>query len=156
MTRDRVVSMAAVLLMALLLSTGLVQAREREPGDDRGRDGRAHPPAAAVLLHAPLVGTEQFPAAHGRARYAERGGERRLQLQIEDVRLPAGTVLTVLIDGQPIGRLTLNRAHKGRLTLKTTHGDTLPEIAEGATVGLVGPADERVAAGRFTSVMRGG
>src|SRR4051812_50109494 len=63
-------------------------------------------------------------------------GSRRLKVEVEDVNLPAGTVLNVLVNGTLVGPLTLNTFREGELQLETNDGQAVPQINAGATVSV--------------------
>lgn len=72
---------------------------------------------------------------HGAAEfqlYAD--GNRELEVEIEDANnLPAGTVLTALVNGSQVGQIVLDVDHRGRLKLKTEDGQSVPTINNGDT-----------------------
>jgi hypothetical protein len=57
-------------------------------------------------------------------------GNRELEVEIEDVSLADGTVLSAFVDGNQIGTITLS-AQKGKVRLKTSLGDTVPTVNDG-------------------------
>ena len=64
----------------------------------------------------------------------------RLNVEVENVNLPAGTVLTVVItlNGTPttVGMITLNAFGAGELELNSQDGDTVPVVASGDTIAV--------------------
>ncbi len=71
---------------------------------------------------------------HGEAEYElYANGDRELEVEIEDVNLAAGTALTALIDGNPVGQIILGTDRRGRLKLRTEDGQTVPVVNQGST-----------------------
>src|SRR5947209_10142805 len=65
----------------------------------------------------------------GDAEFRQRAdGRRSLEVEVEHVNLPAGTVLKVLVDNQMIGTVTLGAFQSGQIDLETEHGQTIPLI----------------------------
>src|SRR5689334_15890799 len=82
---------------------------------------------------------------------ANADGSRRFKVEVEDVNLPAGTVLNVSVNGTSIGSLTLSSFHQGELELETEHGQTIPTIGAGTTVVVSTQAGATIVSGTFTS-----
>ncbi|MEJ7849412.1 MAG: FG-GAP-like repeat-containing protein [Pyrinomonadaceae bacterium] len=72
---------------------------------------------------------------HGHAEYElyENGG-RELEVEIEDVNIAAGTVLTAFVDGNSVGQIILESDQRGRLKLRTADGQSVPVTNDGSTV----------------------
>lgn len=74
---------------------------------------------------------------HGAAEYQlYANGHRELEVEIEDVNLPAGTALNALVDGNSIGNVILEADQRGRLKLRTEDGQTVPVTNDGSTVEI--------------------
>jgi hypothetical protein len=72
---------------------------------------------------------------HGEAEFElYQSGNRELEVEIEDVNLPAGTSLTAVIDGNTVGQIVLEADRRGRLKLKTELGQAVPNVNAGSTV----------------------
>jgi hypothetical protein len=78
-------------------------------------------------------------------------GNRRLKVEAEDVNLPAGTVLNVLINGTSIGSLTINSFRQGELELETERGQAVPSVGPGTVVTIRTQAGATVVSGIFGS-----
>jgi hypothetical protein len=88
------------------------------------------------------------PGGKGSAKYRSRGGVREFQVEAENLRLPAGTVLTVTANGLPAG--TMNVAlGAARLNLNTQRGNAVPVIAAGSVVTVIAPNGVVLMSGRF-------
>lgn len=90
--------------------------------------------ANAADVKISLKGTSSFPTAKGTAKYRDRNGEQEFQVEVENVRLPRGTKLNVIVDGNKVGSLRINRFGAGRLNLNSDRGDKVPAIHSGSTV----------------------
>src|ERR1700750_2458701 len=74
---------------------------------------------------------------HGKAEFRQKdNGDRKLAVEAEDVKLPAGTVLNVSVGGQNIGTITLDALRAGQIELETENGQTVPAINSGASVSV--------------------
>jgi hypothetical protein len=100
---------------------------------------------------ATLRGSSSFPAAKGEARFRSRDTARRdLKVQVENVNLPAGSRLSVFVDGAQVGTLTLVAGGRGELQLSTENGQAVPNLSTGThTVQVTTPAQVLVVSGQF-------
>jgi hypothetical protein len=74
---------------------------------------------------------------HGDAEYQlYADGHREIEVEIEDVNLPAGTALTATVDGNSIGQIILAADQRGRLKLRTEDGQNVPVTNDGSTVAV--------------------
>jgi hypothetical protein len=72
---------------------------------------------------------------HGAATWElYQSGNREIEVEVEDLSLPQGTVLTAFVDGTSIGQLTVDDSQKARLKLKTEDGQSVPTVNNGSTV----------------------
>ncbi|HEY6047244.1 MAG TPA: Calx-beta domain-containing protein, partial [Pyrinomonadaceae bacterium] len=102
--------------------------------------------AIANLTGAAING--QVP--HGEARRViQPDGNRKLEVEVEDVNLPAGTVFDVFVNGGRIGSLTLNSLKQGEIQLETERGQTVPAVASGTTVEVRTQAGALLVSGAF-------
>jgi hypothetical protein len=75
---------------------------------------------------------------HGAAEwqiYADNN--RELEVEIEDVNLPAGTSLNAVVDGSSVGQIILAADRRGRLKLRTEDGQAVPNVNDGSTVQVM-------------------
>jgi hypothetical protein len=86
--------------------------------------------ADAARLRANLTGTS---AASGKAQWESRADRVRLSVEVEDVALPNGTVLTVTACGASVGTITLALG-EGDLNLDTRDGQSVPTCSNGSSV----------------------
>src|ERR1044072_1615882 len=109
--------------------------------------------ADEVIINAGLAGAAingQTPS--GKAVFRERpGNDLKLEVEVEDVTLAAGTVLNVLVGGQPIGTLTINTLRAGQLELETERGQAVPAVTNGNTVAVRHHAGANIVNGTFGS-----
>jgi hypothetical protein len=76
-------------------------------------------------------------------------GSRRFRVEVEDVNLPAGTVLNVLVNGTNIGTFTINSFRQGELERNTNDGQTVPNVNVGTVVSVRTQNGATVASGTF-------
>jgi hypothetical protein len=109
--------------------------------------------ADETIIEAGLVGAAiggQTP--HGKAVFRQRpGNDLKLQVEVEDVNLPAGTVLNVFVGGQQIGTLTIDTLRAGRIELETERGQVVPAVTNGSTVAVRNQAGANIVTGTFGS-----
>ena len=87
----------------------------------------------------------------GEAEHHTRAdGKRTLEVEVEDVNLPAGTVLGVFVDGNKIGSLTINSFREGKLELETEDGQTVPNVSPGTQVIVKTQAGATIVSGMFS------
>lgn len=83
---------------------------------------------------------------HGAAEYQlYANGHRELEVEIEDVSLPAGTALAAIVDGNSVGSIILAADQRGRLKLRTEDGQNVPVTNDGSTVEVRNGASVLVA-----------
>jgi hypothetical protein len=85
----------------------------------------------------------------GNADYRAEPGRSEFKAQVEDLDLPAGTVLTVLVDGAPAGTITLDAFHFGELDLTSRDGDAVPAAHAGSAVVVTDGSGVTLVAGAF-------
>jgi hypothetical protein len=78
------------------------------------------------------------PEGHADFRMDTSRGRTRLNVEVEHVNLPAGTVLTVMIthgtSTTSVGTFTLDAFGEGELELNSQDGDTVPAVVTGDMV----------------------
>jgi hypothetical protein len=124
-------SIFSALATALLLSVavGYVFADDGGKGPNNGNNTQ-------IRLRTNLAGAAiggKKPG--GNADFRMDNGRTRLNVEVENVNLPAGTVLTVAVTHAgattTAGTITLNSSGEIELELDSQHGDTVPTIASG-------------------------
>jgi len=108
--------------------------------------------AALAEVDAPLSG----PAINGvtptgRARYEVESDRREFEAEVENVNLPQGTALRVLVDGAQVGAFSLDGDGRARLRLRTDEGQAVPVIVAGSRVAVANQAGATLLAGAFSS-----
>jgi hypothetical protein len=108
-------------------------------------------PGADNVLRIRLVGAAvNGVIPKGSAEFTQSAaGRRELEVGVEDLNLPAGTVLNVLVDNVQVGQITLGRSFKGRLEIESEHGQSVPAVAVGTTVAVTNGAGATLLAGSF-------
>ena len=110
-----------------------------------------------TLLSASVAGSR---VGKGKATYASNAGgsEKELEIELERIGLPVGTVLTATIAGVSVGTLTVfteKGATKAKLKLKSKSGQTVPTVIAGDVINILN-ATETAATGTFAIVGGGG
>jgi hypothetical protein len=112
-------------------------------------------PGTDVRVRIPLAGAAingMMPQGHADFR-SRANGKMSLEVEVEDVNLPAGTVLNVLVNGTSIGSITLNSAFGGEFELESEHGQTVPAITQGTTVTITNATNgATILAGSFGAI----
>ncbi|HEX8353563.1 MAG TPA: hypothetical protein VF611_11730, partial [Pyrinomonadaceae bacterium] len=89
---------------------------------------------------------------HGKAVFRQRpGNDLKLEVEVQDVNLPAGTALNVFVGGRQIGVITLNTLRAGEVELETERGQAVPAVSNGTGVAVRNQAGADIVAGTFGS-----
>ncbi|MBI4014918.1 MAG: hypothetical protein HY365_03105 [Candidatus Aenigmarchaeota archaeon] len=128
---------AASALESRINSTAQAEgSAEIEIGDDR------------IVLRTALDALNGTPSGH--AKFEERSDRTKFSVEVEDVNLSNGTKLTVLVNGNATGEITLSLG-RGELELDSRNGDSVPDITEG-TVVVVTDQQTEVVKGTFSGI----
>jgi hypothetical protein len=114
------------------------------PGSSNsGRDNNGMASFQNTRTRTPLAGNSiagELPKAHAEFRNRADRGRTRLNVEVEDVNLPAGTVLTVVFEhngaSTTLGTIQLDAFHAGELELNSEDGDMVPAVQPGDTVSV--------------------
>ena len=92
-----------------------------------------------TLLSASVAGSR---VGKGKATYASNAGgsEKELEIELERIGLPVGTVLTATIAGVSVGTLTVfteQGTTKAKLKLKSKSGQTVPTVIAGDVINIL-------------------
>ncbi len=79
------------------------------------------------------------PSGHAEFRSRPERNERKFKVEVEDVNLPAGTMLDVFVGGQKAGSIRVGPAPErgGELELESEHEDILPSVNDGDLIVVV-------------------
>jgi hypothetical protein len=83
----------------------------------------------------------------GKAEFQMEQGLKRFIVEVDNINLPSGTVLAVMVNGVRVGSITLVN-HGGTLLRSSAAGQTVPNITAGTTVA-VNFSTTRILGGRF-------
>lgn len=106
--------------------------------------------AAGIKLKVKLTGAAiggQTP--HGVAKYKEKGANRKFSTEVQDVNLPAGTVLHVFVNSTEMGTITLSALKRGQLEVNTKDGGVVPPMAKGDVVTVKDSGSITILSGAF-------
>ena len=132
---------AALAFVALLATLAALAAAPALANDDE------------IIINAALSGAAvngQTPSGKGDFRQRP-GNDLKLQVEVQDVNLAAGTVLNVIVGGQQVGTLTIDSLRAGRLELETGRGQAVPAVSNGTTVAVRNQSGANVLTGTFGS-----
>jgi hypothetical protein len=83
----------------------------------------------------------------------ELSGNQEFKVRVEDVNLPGGTLLNVLVDGTQVGTITLiGGLERSELVLKTELGQAVPQINSGTRVVVTNQSEVTLLAGAFSNI----
>jgi hypothetical protein len=108
-------------------------------------------------LYAKLVGVGSQPLAYGYARNyvvtfsntSTRQSHALFSAALRYLKLPQGTIVTLQLNGTPIGTATIREYNRGHLRLLTRLGDTVPIVNVGDTLAVIDPNGVIVLTGAF-------
>jgi hypothetical protein len=106
----------------------------------RGNDDR---------LEIRLAPSQAFAQAHGKAHFKDRGGERELEVELEDARNLSGQRVRVMVNGVQVGQATVNNLGYAELNLNSDRRENVPTIKAGAQVEVKTNANALVVSGKF-------
>lgn len=95
----------------------------------------------------------------GHAKFEVRAdGRRKLNVEVERVNLPGGTILNVLVDNTKVGEITLSAMLENELELDTEKGSVVPAVTTLSTVVVTNANGATILSGTFntTSTMISG
>ena len=60
--------------------------------------------------------------------------QKRMEIEIESIDAPVGSMVTAVIDGTPICDVTITR--RTRVTFSTRRGETVPDVGNGSVAEI--------------------
>lgn len=85
----------------------------------------------------------------GSARARNRDDYREIEVEAESLKLVAGTILKVTIDGKDVGVMTLRGQRSARFELRSDRGKLVPAIGAGSKIAVVDQKGNVLMAGTF-------
>jgi hypothetical protein len=110
-------------------------------------------PNGEVRIEARLAGAAiggLTPTGHAKFRSRDNG-RMELEIEVEHLNLPAGTILNVLLDGVQVGQITLAPTLEGEIEIETEHGQTVPNVTSTSTVVVTNAQGQTILSGAFNS-----
>jgi hypothetical protein len=101
----------------------------------------------ARLAGAPINGLTPT----GVAKFRTRNGNRNLEVEVERVNLPAGTILNVFVDGVKVGELVIISTLENEFELETEHGQAVPNITTASNVVVSNTQGQTILSGVFST-----
>jgi hypothetical protein len=127
------ISKTHVALALALLVTGAVNVIQADNGGKNGQNNETR--LKTKLAGAPIQGKTPEGSADFRS---DSRGRSRLNVEVEHVNLPAGTMLTVSVQHGAVitnvGMITLSALGGGELELDSQDGATVPAVQPGDMV----------------------
>lgn len=74
--------------------------------------------------------------AFGYSEYEIHSSRTELETRIRQVNLPAGTSLTLIVDGVSIGQIIIDSSREGRSRLRSDRGEFVPVVNVGSTIQI--------------------
>ena len=118
--------------MISLLAMGAVSIAKADHGGNNNNQTRLRTKLAG--------GAIQGKTPEGNAEFRMDAKNRtEFNVEVENVNLPAGTVLDVTVGASPtvVGHITLNAFGEGELELRSQDGDVVPSVAAHDTVTVL-------------------
>ena len=103
--------------------------------------------AGPIVALRPPTTDAAFSRANGEAKFENEGGERELEIEVEDI--PAGTALVFYVGDVEVARATADSLGNARINLNSDRGGVVPASVAGKTVTVKTPAGVVVVAGSF-------
>jgi hypothetical protein len=110
-------------------------------------------PTGEIRLESRLAGAAingLLPKGHAKFR-SRTSGRRQLNVEVEKVNLPPGTVLNVLVDNSNVGQFILNSSLENELELETEHGALVPNVTSTSTVVVTNAQGATILSGVFNT-----
>jgi hypothetical protein len=136
-SRSRFAVVVAGLLMIALAWAMLVAAQP------------AGAKSTKTIKRAALSGAAAFSAVNGEAKWTSKGGERELEVELEDAKALRGKRLTVRIGGATVGHMRVSPLGRARLVRATEAGQSVQASVAGKSVRITTAGGALVASGRF-------
>jgi len=110
-------------------------------------------PNTEIRLEARLAGAAiNGLLPKGEAKFRSRSnGQRDLDVEVEKVNLPAGTVLNVLVNNGTVGQIVLSSTLENELELETEHGAVVPNVTSTSTVVITNAQGATILSGVFNT-----
>jgi hypothetical protein len=130
---------AALACVALLIAFAAFAVAPAFAGDDE------------TIINAGLSGAIlNGMRPSGKAVFRQRSNnDLKLEVEVEDVNLPSGTVLNVLINNQSIGTITLGSLRAGEIELESERGQNVPQVNSGTQVSVTNQSGGGIVSGVF-------
>lgn len=110
-------------------------------------------PNGEIRLESRLAGAAiggLLPKGHAKFR-SRTNGRRDLNVEVEKVNLPAGTILNVLVDNANVGQITLSSMLENELELESEHGAIVPNVTTTSTVVVTDAQGKTILSGVFNT-----
>ena len=144
------------LLSGTFLTGGPTPSPSPSPSVSPSPNPSPSPAATPFEIEADLTGAPiNGIRPKGEAEFEiELGGNREFKVRVEDINLPAGTLLNVIVDGTQVGTINLlGGLERSELVLKTERGQTVPQINSRTRVVVTDQSGITLLAGAFSNIL---
>ncbi len=138
MTRSRFLTVAAALLLSVAGGSIFADDGGKGPNNNGGNNGANN---VQVRLRTTLAGAAIANIKpEGNADFRMQSGRTRLNVEVENVNLASGTMLTVSVTHAGVatvaGTITLGGSGETELELDSQNGDAVPAIVSGDMISV--------------------
>ena len=144
--RNRIAALGWTVVVAGFLGA-CSDASAPSSATDPGTPAQSTGSSSAVVVG--LRGSAAFPAAHGTAKFDNRGGRRELEIEAEDIRRLAGATVSFFLAGSKIGQARVSALGATELELSTQRGQAVPTSVAGKQVQIRTAAGVVIVTGSF-------
>lgn len=127
--------------------TGVNDPSLRRGSDNVGGQSGGGTSSDRVIIALSRPAGAPFASAKGKAKFSNRGGERELEIEAENI--PAGTAVSFVLDGAVIGTGTANALRAVELNLNSDLGASVPASVAGKAVSVRTAAGAVIVSGTF-------
>ena len=104
---------------------------------------------AADRTRIALKPSAAFPAAKGKATFKARGGERELQIEVENIRRLRGKRVVFIVGGSRLGTARVNAFGEARINRNSDRGQRVPAVRHGTKVKVRTASGVLIVSGSF-------
>jgi hypothetical protein len=105
--------------------------------------------APKTRLEISLVGSAAFGHAKGKAKFTAQGGQRELEIEVEELVALAGTSVDFFVGGVKVGSAVVSALGEAELDLNTRLGSTVSASVAGQAVEVRTGGGAVIATGSF-------
>jgi hypothetical protein len=81
-----------------------------------------------------LAPSSAFVGVKGKAKFKNRGGERELEVEVENLAGRSGQSVSVCLNNLRVGGAVINPFNEANMNLNSDRGQTVPNVTKGSSV----------------------